>query len=193
MIDTRTADHKSTLLHHMTTLWNPTPSTAHIITILSSAASATKFCFKTTLEQCKKKQEDLANSSKWITGYTKSEGSRIVEVLLPFLEVTSEKLDDIAKQVTDTKDKYDTLSKYLTAHDLATQSSELALTLSTFKTDLERCVQEVEELQRKKSLANMNGNKERKERLARIWKGEEGSGVQGAMMDSMLETLRAGY
>ena len=92
MIDTRTADHKSTLLHHMTTLWNPTPSTTHIIAILSSAASATKFCFKTTLAQCKKKQEDLTNINKWITGYTKSEGSRIVEVLLPFLEVTSEKL-----------------------------------------------------------------------------------------------------
>lgn len=192
-MDTKTADHKSTLLHHMTTLWNPTPSTTQIITLLSAAANATKFCFKTALTQCDKKQEDLANINKWITGYTKNEGNRIVEVLLPFLEVTGERLTEIVKQVGDTKEKYDALSKYLTAHDLATQSSELAPILSTFKSELERCVQDLEELQRKKSLANMNGNKERKEKLARIWKGEEGSGVQGAMMDSILETLRAGY
>lgn len=160
MIDTKTADNKSTLLHHMTTIWQDTHQQGlTLLEELVDAASASKFSFKQALEQLDGKRRDIEGLGSHFQGYKPIDSEdRIKDIMVPFLEAAERRIDGLQAKLMACHERLVKLQFFLAMPE---EDSDVLSVLAQFRASAERARQELltREHEKLKSSGGSNGKR----------------------------------
>lgn len=116
MIGTRTADGKSTLMHHMISIWQEGEYQQGLkwMEMLKDAPVASKFSFPQANDQIEHKKACLKDISAFLKEHVPKEPvDRLKEVLGPFVEVALGQLESLQTLLKTCKNKLESLKLYL--------------------------------------------------------------------------------